>query len=61
MLVTSIFPVSRNVFKGLHFQGHQKSGLCGKVIMTLSMRVSENIVRKGENTGKQHFLFKQCF
>ena len=56
MLVTSIFSFSHNVFKRLLSQGRQKSGLCGKELMTLLKKASENNVGKEENTADQHFL-----
>ena len=33
-----------------------------RILTTLQEKVFENIVRKGENAGNQHFLlFQQCF
>ena len=66
MLDTSIFFFSHNVFKGLFPPVRQKSSLCGngltQILTTLKKRHFENILKKGENAGDQHFLhFQQCF
>ena len=71
MLVTSIFSFSHNVFKSLLFQGHSKSGSCGKELTLsqtspgftcLAYKSFKNTVGKGEIARNGQFLlFTQYF
>ena len=57
LLVTSNFSFFHSVFKRLVSQGCQKVSLCGNGLNTPGKnKAVENIVRKGENAGNQHFF-----
>ena len=50
------------IFKGLLVKGCGNSGLFGKRLNAIGIKLFENVVRKGANTGCCYFhLFPQCF
>ena len=61
MLVSSIFSFSDNVFKGLLFQGHLKSGFCERAEIKINSPTADTITMAPTHTMniKQHKMSVQ--